>query len=237
MKKTYRIVAIVLLLVATTSCMIQGVKGNGDIETQDRNIDQNFTSISVSQGIDVYLTTDSAVQIIVEADENIIDLILTEVHNGRLKVYLSKNIWRSTSRKVYISAPSINEVRTSSGAMVKFENTLKADKLTLKASSGSDIRGNVYVTDLECSTSSGADIRLSGTTKSLDARASSGSDIKAYDLDADYVTANASSGADIRVNVSKSINTKASSGGDVKYRGEPIEINKKESAAGKVYRN
>ena len=238
MKILYKIIAITLLLVFASSCVINGgIRGNGNIETQKRNVSKDFTSIKVSQGIKVYLTTNERVSVNVEADENIIDLIETEVHDGVLKISLSKNVWRSNKRKVYVSASTITSIRTSSGASVRLENTLKADRLDLRASSGSDIRGTVRVSDLEADTSSGADIRLSGTAENFDARASSGSNIRAFDLEAEYVKAKASSGADIRVNASKDINARASSGGDVKYRGEAKRINSRKSVSGSVHRD
>lgn len=228
MKNSYKIlVSLLLVLFTTTSCVFQGLTGNGNIQSEDRNISQEFNAISASQGIDVYLTTNEQNAIRVEADENIIDLIKTEVVNDELKIYLDKQVWHSKARKVYVSVPSINQISTSSGATVKAENSVKCDKLELHASSGSDIFVNVVVTDLSCSTSSGADISITGIAKNFKVKSSSGSDVRAGDLDAEYVNAHASSGADIKVNVSRSIQIRSNSGGDVSYTGNPAEVNKR----------
>lgn len=209
MKNSYKIVALLLLVLATSSsCMLNGLTGNGNVQTQNRAITQEFKAISVSQGIDVYLTTNESNSVKVEADDNIIDLIKTEVENGELKIYLSKQVWHSKVRKVYVSMPVINEISTSSGASVKLENSIIVDKLVISASSGSDIIANIGVSDLSCDASSGADIKLSGTVKNFDVNASSGSDINADELEAEYVNARASSGADIHVFAAKSIQIK-----------------------------
>ncbi len=230
MKIIYKIFGLLIVLSLTTSCVFNGLSGNGNVKSEKRDVSANFTGIHVSQGIDVYLTTNNAAAISVEADENIIDLIKTEVEDGVLNIYLSKQVWHSKARRVYVSAPVINKIATSSGASVRFENTLKADKLSLKSSSGSDIRAKVDVTDLSCKASSGADIRISGITKNFEVSASSGSDIKAYDLESEYANAHASSGADIKMYTTKSISIKTSSGGDVNYKGNPKRIDKKKSA-------
>ncbi len=229
MKTLYKSIVLALLFVATTSCVFNGLKGNRHVESQDRDLSQKFTSLDVSQGIDVYLTSGTQTKVVVEADGNIIDLLKTEVENGELKIYFSKSVWSAKSKKVYLSASSLSEINTSSGASVKFENSLKADKLVLKASSGSDIRGSVIVTDLKCKASSGADMRLQGKAKNLEADASSGSDIKAYDLEVEYANARASSGADINIYVTKSIYAKSSSGGDVNYKGNPSKSTNKKT--------
>lgn len=230
MKKSYKIAALLLVvLVTTTSCMFKGLSGNGDVKSENRAITQEFKAISVSQGIDVFITTNESNSVKVEADDNIIDLIKTEVENGELKIYFSKQVWHSKARKVYVSVPVIEEISVSSGASVKLDNSIIAEKLVLKASSGSDIIANVGVTDLSCSASSGADVIISGTAKNFDVDASSGSDINADDLEAEFVNAHASSGADISVFVTNSIQIKKSSGGDVNYKGNPKNINKSRS--------
>jgi len=237
MKTILKITAFVLLFVSTTSCMMNGISGNGNIETQERNIPDNFTGIHVSQGIDVYLMSNNTTKLSVEADENIIDLLMTEVDNGTLKIYFEKNVWRAKTRKVYLSVSTLSSIVTTSGASVKFENSLKADKLSLRATSGSDIYAHVEVTDLSSATTSGADIKISGFAKNFDASATSGSDIKASDLKADYVTARVTSGADIKVYAVKEINAKATSGGDVRYKGNPKVVNKTKNSGGRIHRD
>jgi Putative auto-transporter adhesin, head GIN domain len=237
MKTILKFTAVALLFISTISCMMNGISGNGNIETQERNISEDFTGIKVSQGIDVYLTSNNSTKLTVEADENIIDLLRTEVDEGTLKIYFEKNVWRATSRKVYLSVPTLNSVTTTSGASVKFENTLKVDKLSLKATSGSDIYAYVDVTDLQSKTTSGADIKIKGLAKNFEASATSGSDIKASDLKADYVTARVTSGADIKVYAVKEINAKATSGGDIKYSGNPKVVNKTKNSGGRIRRD
>ncbi|MCF6213819.1 MAG: DUF2807 domain-containing protein [Flavobacteriaceae bacterium] len=229
MKTLYKSMALLLFFVSATSCLFQGIKGNGHVVTENRNLIQKFTSLKVGQGIEVYLTTEDQTKIVVEADKNIMDLLRTEVENGTLRIYFSKQVRSASSKKVYLSTSFLSEINTSSGAFVKFENSLKADNLVLKASSGSGIHGTVFVTDLKCKASSGADIKLQGKAKNLKANASSGSDIKAYDLEVEYANARASSGASIKINVTKNIYAKSSSGGRVKYRGNPTQGSRTES--------
>jgi len=131
----------------------------------------------------------------------------------------------------------LNSISTTSGASVRFENTLKTDKLSLRATSGADIYAYVNVTDLNSATTSGADIRISGNAKNFEASATSGSDIKATDLKADYVTAKVTSGADIKVYAVKEINAKATSGGDIRYEGDPKVVNRTKNSGGHIRRN
>ena len=213
---------------------ITGVKGNRNVISEDRNISSDFNRIKVQQGISLYLTQGNSTEISVEADENIMDLLITEVKNNELKVYFEKNVYKAKARKVFLTTKNITEIRTSSGASVKTENTIHVENLILDSSSGSSIRATVDADQIESSTSSGAHINVYGETDKLSVRASSGSSIDADELLAEDVSAKVSSGANIDVNAKHSLTAKASSGGDIDYKGSPKTINKNTSSGGSV---
>ncbi len=236
MRTLSKLTAILFVLLTTTSCMIDGfsgIRGNGDVRTEDRSISDNFSAIKVQQGINLYLTQGSDVSMTVEADDNIMDLLITEVRNGELKIYFEKNVNRAT-RNVYLTANDITKIASSSGASVKSENTIRSTSLDLSSSSGSSIKLKVNAEEVKSSTSSGAEMDLYGSTEYLSAKASSGSHIDAEDLKSMNALAKASSGANIDLNVEKSLTAKASSGGDIDYVGSPRDVNKDTSSGGSV---
>ncbi len=211
-----------------------GVRGNGNVETIERHINENFDQIKVSRGLDVYLTQSDDVSLKVQADENLHDIIMTEVENNVLRIYADENIKRASSKKVMVSFKTINKITATSGSDVYSTNTIAVESLELKTTSGSDMELDVDTHVLECDSSSGSDLRLSGKTDKLYAEASSGSDIKAGNLKTSTCEARASSGADITVNTSKELYAKASSGGDIKYYGNPDKVSKKDGVSGSI---
>ena len=81
MKTLTKITAMLILLISTTSCFVDGftgIKGNRNVVSEDRTISDNFDEIKVQQGIQLFITQDNTTEIKVEADENIIDLLITE---------------------------------------------------------------------------------------------------------------------------------------------------------------
>jgi hypothetical protein len=132
--------------------------------------------------------------------------------------------------------PDITGLESSSGADLVGKSVIKSDKISLNASSGSDLRVELSADEVDANTSSGADIRLSGEANMLYANASSGSDIKARDFNVQTCRADASSGADISVNVSESLTADASSGADISYTGE-AKVQMKKSVSGSVHKN
>jgi len=193
-----KLAIVALLSLFASSCMMDvnfghGKTGNGQVVEETRNVAENFTEVLASEGIDVFVTQDSEFKITVEADENIIDLIGTDVRDGRLKIHAIENIGRAT-KKVYVSLPKITALKSSSGADLIVQNVIESESIELDASSGSDLR---------------------------------------VELSAKEVTADASSGADISVNVSESLVADASSGADIKYTGD-ASVQTKKSVSGSV---
>ena len=211
-----------------------GVRGNGDVETIERSIDENFNEIRISRGLDVYLTQSDQVSLYVEADENLHDIITTEVENGILRISTDENISFSKSKKVMLSFKDISKIKATSGSDVYSTNTIVADNLELSTTSGSDMELDINTQVVDCSSTSGSDLRVSGTTNKLYASATSGSDIKAGNLKAKISEARATSGADITLNTSDELYAKATSGGDIKYYGNPEKITKKDGVSGNI---
>ncbi|MEP3837136.1 MAG: head GIN domain-containing protein [Algibacter sp.] len=211
-----------------------GVRGNGNITTQDRNISESFTAIKATEGLDVYLTQSDTESIRVEADTNLHDIIITEVENGVLKIHTKETIGKAKAKKVHVSFKDISSITSTSGSDVYSTNTISVERLDLKSTSGSDMTLDVNTSFLNCKSTSGSDLKLSGKTIKLNAEATSGSDIKAADLMAESSEVKATSGADITVNTSKELTARATSGGDVKYYGNPKTVDKSDSSAGSI---
>ena len=161
-------------------------------------------------------------------------LILTDIKDGVLKIHTKENIGKASAKKVLVSFKDISKIVSTSGSDVHSTNTISAEKLVLKSTSGSDMNLELNITELECKSTSGSDMRLSGQTKKLIAEATSGSDIKAGNLIAESSQVKATSGADITLNTSKELTAKASSGGDIKYYGNPEKVDKSGGVSGSV---
>ncbi len=232
-----RITIAIIVSLFLSSCAFDinfgdGEKGNGVVVEETREVTEDFTVVSASEGLDVYVTQGAVTAIKVEADENIMELIGTDIKNGKLRIHAIENIGRAT-KKVYVTLPEVTAIKTSSGADLWTQGVITATKIDLDASSGSDLRAEVMAEQVSADTSSGADIKVSGNTDVLYADASSGSDINARNLISKTCYADASSGADIRVNVSEKLTADASSGADISYTGD-AEVYKNKSVSGSV---
>jgi len=231
--KTIKLITLILFVAAA----FQVNAATTSRQTRSLN---GFHGVSVTSGIDLYLTQKSSEEVVVEANSEDLDKIITEIEGGILKIYVKEKSWfnfdwKNRPRKVYVSFKDLDKIDASAGSDVISENKFKLEHLKVDSSSGSDVKLELDAKDIRVGSSSGSDISLKGTAVSLQADASSGSDIDAGELQAKNCDASASSGSDVKVNVSEKLNASASSGADVYYSGNPKTRDINESSGGDVH--
>jgi hypothetical protein len=233
-----KIIVIVLTALFFSGCHFDynSIKGSGNITTENRKITEKFTGIDVSSAIELTIEQADKTEIVVEADDNLQNTILTEVKNGKLIISNASytNIHNGT-RKVFVKMPVIEELEASSAATITGKNTLKGNQIYVKSSSAATINLNQLEMDaIVSNSSSGSNIKLKGLTLKLESTASSGSTTKCSQLLANEVIADASSGASIEVHPVLSLKAEASSGASIHYNVVPKTINQKSSSGGSI---
>ena len=237
MKQTIVKYTAILFLATLSSCgidMFNRIEGNNKVISINRDINQDFTKVRVSTGIELIIDQGSEVSLTVEADENLHDIIITEVEDGKLKIYTEKNIWKSASKKVYLTVNTLEELKASSGSNIKTSNVLKVTNLNVGSSSGASVNLDINATNVISDSSSGSTMKIKGEASTHETEASSGSSINAYRLVSKNVTAKVSSGASISVYASENINGRASSGGSISFEGDPKIVTKNTSSGGSI---
>jgi hypothetical protein len=204
-------------------------------KTETRNVGP-FSGVKAAEGIDVYLKKGDKESVTVEVtgtNANPADVI-TEVSGSYLKVHMKDGNHRNIDVKVYVTYVKVDKLSASSAGSIYSDGTIKASLFEVSASSAGTIEVMVEANELQASSSSAGDIELKGKAKSISAEASSAGEIDAYDLEAEDVEAEASSGGAVKVNVTKNLDANASSGGAIRYRGNPDRSNTESSSGGSV---
>ncbi len=185
----------------------------------------------------MYITQGPSQKVVVRADENLLDVIETTVSDGTLKVSCNRGIRKAESKKVLVTVPNIELVKSTAGSNVFAEDTLNLKTLEIRSTAGSNIKLLVNAEELNVSAVAGSNIFLNGTSESFTAKANSGSNVKAGDLRTLSCDLKASSGANIWINVQKELNAGVSSGANVFYYGNPETTNIEKSSGGNVIKN
>ncbi|HOK26111.1 MAG TPA: head GIN domain-containing protein [Bacteroidales bacterium] len=229
---------ITALLLILTSCVdgqfYRTVRGNGNVVKKERPASY-FDGISVSTGIDVYLSQGDGEKIIVEADENLHDYLVTEVKDRTLRIYFDDVSIRSAERKrVYVTMKDVTKLKTSSAGDIIGETPVKCGDILLESSSAGNIRLELYARNANVKISSSGDISLTGEAETLNADLSSAGDLNAWDFKVKDADIDVSSAGDADIYVTHKLVARVSSAGDVRYAGEPEIIDVRTSSAGTV---
>lgn len=230
-----------LLVIASTtffSCdevFRERIRGNGISKTESRDI-KGFSSVDVSGAMDVYVTQDSVTSVKVEADENLLQYIVTENDNGTLNIYFEHgvNLRPKKAIRVYVSNPVYREFEAA-GACNYFGETRisSAENIRIHVSGACDATMEVKAPKVKVDLSGAGTISLRGETKDFEVDGSGSTTIKCFDLMAENVNVDISGAGSAQVFASVKLDVDLSGAADVKYRGNPT-INQSVSGAGSV---
>lgn len=226
-----------MLLITTAACQasyFKSVKGNKNVVVHERKVSNKFNKIQSRKGLNVYISMSKETSVVVEADENLHEIIKTEVKDGVLKIYCDENIRNAKAKNIYIKTPRINAIDAASGSRIIFENTMVVNNFEAKSSSGAsaELLINSEIINTKCS--SGAFLKIKGKSFSHESNASSGASINAFELKSNEAIASASSGSNIKIFAREKLTAKASSGGHINYYGRPLKLDKKTSSGGSI---
>ena len=223
--------------IMTTSCLSifnKPVDGDGNVTSEFRNLG-SFSGIEVSSGINVYVkfgTVSDSIKVV--ADENLHELIQTEVKGDILRIRVKKVIREAEEKNIFISVNSLDRIDVSSAAEIKGENVLVCDGLKINISSAGELDIEIQAEDVNIEMSSSSFALLTGTARKIKADVSSAAHLQASDLISEKCNLKVSSAGNIEVNVSDVLNGDASSAGRIIYQGNPKSTKFNTSSAGKI---
>lgn len=206
-----------------------------------------FKAVSVSSGVDLYITQGSKESVKIEADEDFQQYVITKVQNGTLEIYIEKdhnagmgilNLFKKISQtnklRAYVTLPDLTKLNASGGSDIYSQGSWKVNALKIVATGGSDVKFELQGAVLETSATGGSDLTLKGKINSLTTSASGGSDVMAGDLQTDKAIVTASGGSDVTVNVTSQLDAKANGGSDIYYKGNPAKISRDSSGGSDI---
>lgn len=218
-------------------------KNSAYLSGEDRNVGQ-FSGISASTGVVVNFKQENPISVKVVADADKMQYVVTKVEDGILNVYIDNKNQKNLKIKnisVNVSAPKIESIKTSSGAVFNSINNINENRLALNISSGSVVNGTLNIkenavveissgavinsqintNDLSVKSSSGSTANLKGDAKFGTVDMSSGAVCNAEGFKFDHLKVQSTSGARISTHILEELSARASSGGAIEYKGNP----------------
>lgn len=214
---------IALLLGSCNSISNQNsITGSGNVVTENRPINEEFKAVSISNGLNLVLEQSDKVQVSVQADDNLVKEIKTQVQNGVLLISTKfGNFNQITSKKITVKMPNIEELEANSAATIDAATPLKGNQLTVESSSGATIDITANFEHIYLQANSASQQYIKGKALKVEAKSKSAGLIDASELLSNEVQAAASSGGSMQVYPILILNGEASSGGIIRYKIKP----------------
>lgn len=212
-----RVMAVsVILIVCAINVQAKKVTGSGNV-VKDSRLIENVMSIDCSGTIDVFLSQGEKESLVVEADDNLIEYIITEVKNGTLNIKNQDGIRFVKPEKlnIYITIKDIHTIKFNGVGDLKCQTELSLSKLTV-------------------SNNGVGDINLKGNVIELDIRNHGVGDINAFGFVAKNATIHNSGVGDIEVNATENLNVENNGVGDINYSGGAKFIDIESNGVGSI---
>ena len=211
------------------------VEGSGKLGSEVREI-STFDQIKIEGVFNVFLSQKDKESIRVEADENILPLVLTSVENNVLTVKLKDNTSISKMKKinVYISMVNISSLKSEGVGMLNCENQLNLNSLELNLSGVGASRLNLEVGTLTIKSELVGALFLTGTAKDVTVKHNGIGAFEAFDLKAEKLNIETDGVGKAEVFASSELIIEANGVGGVKYKGNPKTKNIKSEGVGSV---
>lgn len=214
------LVAVVLIFAISTPVFADGVKGNGNVQTEERDV-SDFSGIKVSGAYTIYLSQDNECSLKVVADENILKLIKTEVKNGVLYIKNKESIRDTKKMELHICFKNLRFLKASGAISLKNASALKFDELNIEVNGASSAKLELSANKLSIDNSGASSINLKGKAKELDIEISGAGSVNAVNLKVQEARVDISGVGTGKVYVEDKLNVSISGIGSVKYKGNP----------------
>ena len=212
---------------------IPGIHGDGNVLKETRTV-SSFDGIEVSGAFQIFLKQGAVEEVVVEADANLLPVILTVVEGTTLKIDTKKPVHNVTTMKVYVTVKDLKKIDVSGAVDIETTGRITVPELSVEASGASDSKFDIAVQKLQLGCSGASKMRFSGIATNVTMDLSGASEIYGFDMVTESYSIDISGAGNAQINVSKSLRAEISGAGSVKYKGSPSEIDQNISGAGSI---
>lgn len=223
-----------LSLAALSLASCDGTRSEGDIVTETRSA-KNFHALDISVPGKVIVHSGPHYEVIVEGEETAMPLLETEVKNGSLHIYFSRNVHDVDDLVINVTAPAFDEFEISGSAQVLVHDPIDGTSLDVRVSGSGDLElTDVDYDRVDVDVSGSGDVLLQGVAiQSVNYEVSGSGSIDALDCPAPRAVVRVSGSGTVRCHALDYLRATVSGSGDVLYLGNP-SVDADMSGSGKV---
>lgn len=201
------------------------VAGSGVVRSETREVGE-FQAISIDYPADINIRQGNAESVTIDAEDNLLPQLSTDVRNGTLHFENSERNWQTRVNPtekilVTITVVDLNEVRLPTAGQMLIQG-LETDSLTVSVSGAGDVAlTELSAQNLDFSLSGTGSINADGSTNNLQLRISGLGSFNSGDLQSQDANVQISGAGSATVWVEQSLDARISGAGSIEYYGNP----------------
>jgi hypothetical protein len=236
-KKTlWFLLAFPILLFSCQNFLGKRVRGNGNIQTQDRQV-SDFKNVEVGGAAKVYVSQGDHASVKVEVDDNLQQYVEVRQEGNRIIVRERSgfHLVPTGDLKIYVTAPVYNSIDVSGACDIIGQTKLSnPEDLDMEVSGAGDIHMEADAPNIKAHISGSGSIDMKGQTKSVYLELTGAAHAHCFDLLSEDTKVDISGAGSAEVFASVKLDADVSGAGNVTYKGNAPTVNQHVSGAGSV---
>lgn len=194
---------------------------------KENRVVADFDEIRAELNGEVYISQGESESLVIEADEEIMPRLKSEVIAGRLELGLRSwfdifSLVTHPTIRYWVTVKNLRGAALSGSGKVIVNGPLAAERLRLKLSGSGEFQVPQLETgNLEIDFSGSGKAEIAGKASRIDLGISGSGNMRAEDLECQDARVRISGSSSVRLNVQTRLEVNISGSGEVRYRGQP----------------
>ena len=245
MKRVFLFFPLIILILVSLACQVAipyMVTGSGIVDSEAREV-RDFDAVSLENMGNVYITVGNTEKLTIEAEDNLLPLLTSEVKNGTLKldVVRGRNIDPTKPITYNLTVKNLKDI-TLAGSGNIYSAPLEANKMTVILAGSGNINleevtsadfnvtiagsGNIHVDEIvsenvDAAINGSGDIHIAGEAPKQDLGVFGSGSYLAGDLQTETMNIDIAGSGNVTVWVTEHLSATVNGSGNISYYGRP----------------
>jgi hypothetical protein len=217
-----------LLLLSGSSAFASGdyeddhgwVVGSGDVQTENRDV-PSFTAIDLEGSGDVTIRQSAFQGVSVEADENVLPLVKTEVVDGVLHLGFVRgaHVTHLTRLSFSVAAPRVDGITISGSGNARTATSVRTDDMRLEIRGSGNIDCDTRASTLNAAIGGSGGITVRGRVDQVSVTIDGSGSVRAHELKSSDASVRVNGSGDAMIYATDTVNISIAGSGSVLYGG------------------
>jgi hypothetical protein len=181
----------------------------------------DFTGIKAGGAFLIMIVQGKDASVKVEAEQQMLGRIRTEVKNGILNIYTEGKTETDSPMKIYITMNELKKIEINGASRLKSDAQFTSGIISLSTSGAGSIDLDIKANEVEINSTGAGKIEVKGFAAKLTAKLTGASSLDAYNLQTTFVAIKANDASNAKINATETFNAQANGASYINYKGAP----------------